>query len=90
MGRIRDLIKALSTNEYVIEDNEYENIQAELKELERSNPDTQKSVAELERRLENNQKREKLKEELQSVPKEEVKKAVRKAKHKEEQEIEER
>ena len=90
MGRIRDLIKALSTNEYVIEDNEYEDIQEELRQLEMENPDTQKSVAELERKLDTNKQREKLKEELHAIPKEEARKVVRKAKKKDEQEIEER
>ena len=93
MGRIRDLFKALSTNANVTSEEEYEEVQAELRDFLQANGESESRIAALEKGLETHKKRAELQEELKAPAnaKEAVEKAKRrssKSHDKEEQERE--
>jgi len=67
LGRIRDLIKALSTNSDVIEEENDKNIQKDLKKLLEESESTQNRITTLEHSLEISSYKERLKEELKTT-----------------------
>ena len=90
MGRLKDLWKALTTNQNVLDDEEYEDIQAELSEFLAANGESESRIANLERGLETHRKRAELQEELKAPAntKEAVAKARKTTKKSKEEEIE--
>ena len=80
MGRIRDLFKALSTNANVTSEEEYEEVQAELRELLQTNGESESRIATLEEGLETHKERKKLQEKLKAPAN--AREAVEKAKMK--------
>jgi len=63
---IKELWKTLTINQNVVDDEEYENAQAELSEFLAANGESESRIAKLEKGLETHRKRAELQEELKT------------------------
>lgn len=73
MGRIKDLLKALSTNWAVMDEEETQNMQKELREFQKAHAaefaESSARTARLEKGLDSHQKRESLQKDLEVASK---------------------